>query len=96
MDTANADQAYAYIRDVLDHLPTPVSVDLAGLTFCDACGLGAFARLASYAGQVGSHVRLKSPRPSLVRIMRITGLDEAFPELGIVTEGGSRRPAMRR
>ena len=81
LDIATAEQAYAYISDVIDCWPAPVSVDLAGLTFCDASGLGALARLARHARQAGRPLQLISARPSLVKIMRITGLDRTFPEL---------------
>jgi len=81
LDIATAEQAYTYISDVIDGWPAPVSVDLAGLTFCDASGLGALARVARHARQAGRQLRLISARPSLVKIMRITGLDRTFPEL---------------
>ncbi len=81
LDIATAEQAYAYISDVIDGWPAPVSVDLAGLTFCDASGLGALARVARHARQAGRQLKLTSARPSLVKIMRITGLDRTFPEL---------------
>ena len=81
LDIATAEQAYLYISDVIDCWPAPVSVDLAGLTFCDASGLGALARVARHARQAGRQLRLISARPSLVKIMRITGLDRTFPEL---------------
>jgi anti-sigma B factor antagonist len=81
LDIATAEQAYAYISDVIDCWPAPVSVDLAGLTFCDASGLGALARVARHARQAGRQLKLISARPSLVKIMRITGLDRTFPEL---------------
>jgi len=81
LDIATAEQAYAYISDVIDCWPAPVSVDLAGLTFCDASGLGALARVARHARQAGRPLKLTSARPSLVKIMRITGLDRTFPEL---------------
>jgi anti-sigma B factor antagonist len=81
LDIATAGQAYAYISDVIDCWPAPVSVDLAGLTFCDASGLGALARVARHARQAGRPLKLISARPSLVKIMRITGLDRTFPEL---------------
>jgi anti-sigma B factor antagonist len=80
LDIATADQAYVYITDVIDCWPEPVSVDLAGLTFCDASGLGALARVARHARQMGRPLQLTSARPSLVKIMRITGLDRTFPE----------------
>ena len=81
LDIATAEQAYAYISDVIDAWPTPVSVDLSGLTFCDASGLGALARTARHARQAGRQLKLTAARPSLRKIMRITGLDRAYPEL---------------
>jgi anti-anti-sigma factor len=84
LDIATAEQAYAYISDVIDSLPGPVSVDMSGLTFCDASGIGALVRIARYARQAGRQVMLTSVRPSVLKIMRITGLDRAFPELSPV------------
>jgi anti-sigma B factor antagonist len=81
LDIATAEQAYSYISEVIDGWQTPVSVDLSGLTFCDASGLGVLARIARHARQAGRQLRLTSARPSLLKIMRITGLDGAFPEL---------------
>ncbi len=81
LDIATADQAYIYISDVIDAWPSPVSVDLSGLTFCDASGLGALARIARHARQAGRQLKLIAARPSLLKIMRITGLDRAYPEL---------------
>ena len=82
LDIATAEQAYAYLSDVIGHGQAPVSVDLAGVTFCDASGLGVLARAANLAREKGRQLRLTSARPSLLKIMRITGLDKAFPELG--------------
>jgi anti-sigma B factor antagonist len=81
LDIATAEQAYTYLSDVIDAWPLPVSVDLSGLTFCDASGLGALARIARHARQAGRQLRLTAARPSLLKIMRITGLDRTFPEL---------------
>jgi anti-anti-sigma factor len=81
LDIATAERAYSYISEVIDGRPAPVTVDLSGLTFCDASGLGALARIARHARQAGRQLMLTSARPSLMKIMRITGLDRAFPEL---------------
>jgi anti-anti-sigma factor len=81
LDIATADQAYAYLRDVVDSQTGPVTMNLADLTFCDAAGLGVLARAAGYAKRSGSSLKLTAARPSLLRIMRITGMDEAFPEV---------------
>ena len=53
-------------------------VDLTALAFCDARGLAALVRMAGYAEQMGCTFRLSSPRRSLVKIMRITGLHRRF------------------
>jgi anti-sigma B factor antagonist len=81
LDIATAQQAYTYISEVIDCWQAPVTVDLAGVTFCDASGLGALARIARHARQADRQLRLISARPSLLKIMRITGLDQTFPEL---------------
>jgi anti-sigma B factor antagonist len=81
LDIATAEQAYAYISEVIDSWPTPVSVDLSGLTFCDASGLGVLAKIARHARQAGRQLKLTSVRPPQLKIMRLTGLDGVFPEL---------------
>jgi anti-anti-sigma factor len=81
LDIATADQAYAYLRDVVDSQSGPVTMNLAELTFCDAAGLGVLARVAGHARRSGRSIKLAAARPSMVRIMRITGMDEAFPEV---------------
>jgi anti-anti-sigma factor len=78
LDIATADQAYAYLRDVVDSQVGPVTMNLADLTFCDAAGLGVLARVAGYAKRSGRSLKLTAARPSLLRIM---GMDEAFPEV---------------
>ena len=81
LDIATSDQAYAYLRDVMDSHRGPLTVNLAGLTFCDAAGLGALARLSRHARQAGRELKLAAARPSLLKIMRITGMDQTFPEV---------------
>jgi anti-sigma B factor antagonist len=78
LDIVSADVVVSYVRDVIDGCRGPVVVDLTAFAFCDARGLGALLRMAGYAEQAGCEFRLASPRPSLVKIMRITGLDRRF------------------
>ena len=75
LDIASAQVAVGYVRDVVKRHGGPVTVDLSALAFCDASGLGALLRMAGYAERAGCPFRLASPNPSLVKIMRITGLD---------------------
>ncbi|MBO0806159.1 MAG: STAS domain-containing protein [Nocardiopsaceae bacterium] len=81
LDIATAGQAYTYLRDIMDSQRGPVTVNLADLTFCDAAGLGTLARLADHARQADRELKLAAARPSLLKIMRITGMDHAFPEV---------------
>lgn len=82
LDIETADQTYAYLRDVVDSQTGPTTLNLAEVTFCDAAGLGVLARVAGYAKQSGRSLGVTAVRPSLLRIMRITGMNEAFPEFG--------------
>ena len=78
LDIASAERAVSYVRDVIDQRRGPVNVNLAALAFCDARGLAALMRMASYAEQSDCPFKVTSPSPSLVKIMRITGLDRQF------------------
>jgi anti-anti-sigma factor len=64
------------VRDTIDARGGPVMLDVAGLSFCDARGLGALLRMSSRAGKAGSFLYLLTPPPRFVRLSRITGLDE--------------------
>jgi anti-sigma B factor antagonist len=81
LDIATADQAYAYLRDVVDNQDGPVMMNLSELSFCDAAGLGVLAKVAGHARRSGRSLKLTAARPALLRIMRITGMDETFPEV---------------
>ena len=78
LDILSAELAVSYVRDVIDRHLGPVMVNLTALEFCDARGLAALVRMADYAEQKGCPFRLVSLSPSLVKIMRITGLDRRF------------------
>ena len=79
LDTASADQAYEYVREAIDAHGGQVLLDMAGLSFCDASGLGALARMSRHAGQAGSSLHLVAPPPRLMKIIRITGLEDRLP-----------------
>jgi anti-anti-sigma factor len=76
LDLATADRTAQYVTDVIDRHDGPVSADLSGLAFCDACGLGALIRIAAYADAAGRRFELTCPSTAVARIMRLTGVDE--------------------
>jgi anti-sigma B factor antagonist len=78
LDIATAELAVSYVTDVIKRHREPLTIDLSALDFCDAKGLAALVRMAGYAEQKGRPFRLASPSPSLIKIMRITGLDGRF------------------
>ena len=78
LDIATAELAVSYVTDIIGRHRKPLIVDLSALDFCDAKGLAAFVRMAGYAEQKDRPFQLASPRPSLIKIMRITGLDRRF------------------
>jgi anti-anti-sigma factor len=69
------DRVVRYVSDVIDRQDRLVSVDLHGVAFCDACGLGALIRIAAHAERAGRRLELIRPSSALTRIMRITGVD---------------------
>ncbi len=79
LDLATADglveQGYAAIA----RLARLLLLDLTGLSFCDACGLSAFVRIANHADASGCRFGLIAPRPPVAKILRITGLNGRLP-----------------
>jgi len=54
-------------------------LDLTGLSFCDARGLGAFVRIANHADAAGCRFGLIAPRPRVEKVLRISGLNTRIP-----------------
>jgi anti-sigma B factor antagonist len=78
LDLATVDRVVSYVSDIIDRHDGPVSADLGGVAFCDACGLGALVRIAAYAERAGRRLEMIRPSRALVRIMRITGVDQVL------------------
>lgn len=85
LDIATADTAVGFVSDLIDRNHRPMTLDVAALHFCDAAGLTALLRMARHADAAGCRFRLASPNPSLVKLLRITGLHGRF----LLLPGGS-------
>ena len=81
LDAATALGAQEYVRQVIERSSGPVAVDLSGVSFCDARGLRALVGMSAAARTAGRRLSLTGTRPSIKKIMRITGVDANFPEL---------------
>ena len=97
LDLATVDETVRYVSDIIDRHEGPVSADLSGLAFCDACGLGALIRIARYAEHAGRRLELAKPSRAVARIMRITGVDDRLlvPALAGLGAGGGDSAAGR-
>jgi anti-anti-sigma factor len=57
-----------------DHSPAGLVVDLAGVTFLDCAGIGAFIGVRNAAVQAGCQLRITDPQPIVHRVLEVTGL----------------------
>lgn len=73
----------AVLRDrvtaVLDESVLPMIIDLSRVSFCDASGLTMLLAVRRRASTQGRTVALAAPSPNVTKLLRITGLDQAFP-----------------
>jgi len=55
-----------------------VVLDLAGLTFCDSTGLGAFVALQRQARASGARFALAAPRKRIADLFALSGIDQVI------------------
>lgn len=67
------------IAAVLEDGARLVVIDLSRVSFCDASGLRMLVAVRRKADAYGCAVALAGPRPHVRKLLRITGLDQAFP-----------------
>jgi anti-anti-sigma factor len=79
------------IAAVLDESALPVIIDLSGVSFCDASGLRMLLTVRRRADAYGRAVALAGPRPNVGKLLRITGLDRAFPTYSTLAQAVRRR-----
>jgi anti-anti-sigma factor len=78
LDMTTAETAVSYVQKLISSHHGPVSVNLSGISFCDAQGLRALLRMANFADGAGSQFRVTAPTPMLTKLMLITGLGRRF------------------
>jgi anti-anti-sigma factor len=71
-------------RQALTPPPTLLTVDLAGVEFCDSAGINGLVKLRNASVEQGARFRVAHPRPHVRRVLAdLTGLGEF---LGIEAE----------
>lgn len=54
-------------------------IDLSGVTFCDATGLGILVGIQHRARAQGITLALAGPRPFMLNLLHMSGLDRSLP-----------------
>lgn len=75
VDPHTTEQLDAAIDEALDSSSRLV-LDLGGVTFIDSAGLRSLIRAHRRTEQDGGSLVLRSPRPSTLRVLEITGLTD--------------------
>jgi anti-sigma B factor antagonist len=78
VDVHSAPQLRDRLIEVLDAGKSSVVVDLSWLQFIDSTGLGALVAAYNHANTAGAEFRLVCKADRLLKVFRITGLDEVF------------------
>jgi anti-sigma B factor antagonist len=96
VDFSNADELADSLRDaVAEWSPQTLLVDLAGATFIDSTGLAALIDGYRDAADAGAGFVVVNPRPTLRRVLTITGLADFFG-LNAIETGGETADAQTR
>jgi anti-sigma B factor antagonist len=90
LDLLSADSLYRRGRMAIGRHARLLLLDLAGVSFCDSCGLTAFVRIANEADAAGCRYGLVAPQPIVLKVLRITGLDQRLPIFRSIEEARLR------
>jgi anti-sigma B factor antagonist len=74
------------VSDLLDGGQHQLIIDLGGVEFLDSTGLGVLVAGLNRAREVGGSLSLVCPQERVLKLFRITGLDEVFTVHGTVDE----------
>ncbi|MFI9561263.1 STAS domain-containing protein [Nonomuraea endophytica] len=77
------------LLNALRHSTDLLILDLSGVSFCDAAGLGVLIGVQHQAGILDIAIGLAAPRPHLAKVLRLTGLDRSFPMYGTIRGTGA-------
>jgi anti-sigma B factor antagonist len=80
LDLATAGQLRGHLRDLLDKgTVRRLVLDMAGLEFMDVTGLNVLVEAQRVVSDDGGTLALRSPRPMVLRMLKLLALDEVVP-----------------
>lgn len=78
IDFCSVDELRRVMQHLLDGGHARLTLDVAGVTFCDSSGLGALVSARAAAERKGGRLMLDGIHGQLARLMRTTGLEILF------------------
>jgi anti-sigma B factor antagonist len=87
IDLYTAPKLQADLAAIIDGAAPAVRVviDMSGVEFCDSTGMNALLFGLRQVRERGGELELAAPRPAILKILQVTGLDAVFtvtPEVG--------------
>jgi anti-anti-sigma factor len=79
LDLLSSTQTWEQVERVVDAEPTRLVLDLSGLSFIDASGLGIIAAVHQRVASYGGVLLVRDATPAVRRAMAATGLDVLLP-----------------
>ncbi len=79
LDAYTTPQLRKALESTLERASKRIVVGLGGTSFIDSTGLGAMVAASRRATALGGELVIDSPRPSVYRILQITGLSLSIP-----------------
>lgn len=84
LDIAEVTRVSDGLRALLSQNRSRIVLDLSGLTFCDAAGLGVLIRYHLRAGSQGGWLRLTGLNPRTIRLLELARVTHVFAVFGTV------------
>ena len=75
LDMAAAPLLAHAVSAAFDSRPSAMTLDLRDLSFVDSTGIGVFVSGSRRAAPIRCSFALRSPRPAVLRTLRLTGVD---------------------
>jgi anti-anti-sigma factor len=97
IDLSNAAAIAQQLRSALTPGVTVVIADMTATVFCDCAGITPLVQAHHRVAAHGAELRVAAAHVSILRILRLTGLDRllsVYPSLAAALEGGSQMTAL--
>jgi anti-sigma B factor antagonist len=80
IDLYTAPKLQADLTAIIDDAAQGVRVilDMSGVEFCDSTGMNTLLAGLRQARERGGELELAAPRPAILKILQVTGLDSVF------------------